>query len=299
MAEKDYSDIEKLNYHLMKLLDLELERPAETVDIPRISRILELAELCGGYTDTGDLEAFAGRFNRRYRTELKPLRPQKPNLAQRLMKLAACLVLFAVLFCTAEFVAVNAFGVSIVQMLQEWGDSVQNYVDKFGGKDEAVEKSLEMSKRGKIILPQTEIDMAKDFYLVSGYGEKEAEALALQYVKETNALYQEAVANGYTVSDQEIRDYLEEQKEQYQTADNKEEIYAFMERFESEQAYWDFQFEIYKKDLPIQKYNAAREREFMQEQAENGSIDKTGDLWAEEFERQKARAVEKYDFAVE
>lgn len=113
-------------------------------------------------------------------------------------------------------------------------------------------------------------------------------------IKEVNALYQEAIANGYTASDQEVEEFLKEQKRQYGQAENKEEVYAFMDRFESKQAYWEFQSEVYKKDLPIQKYNAAREREFMEEQIAGGSADglEFQDKWEHEFQRQKAEAVE-------
>ncbi len=184
----------------------------------------------------------------------------------------------------------------------EWGETIQEYVDIVDGSDETIEKSLVTADNGEIILPQTEIDMAKDFYITSGYGEKEAEELAVQYVKEINVLYQEAIANGYTVTDEEIQMHLDELKKQYETAENKDEIHAFMSKFENEQAYWDFQFEMFKKDLPIQKYNAAREQEFIEEQAANDNPDeilKAQEEWADEFEDTKEDAVEEYDFTIE
>ena len=187
--------------------------------------------------------------------------------------------------------------------VSEWGDSIQEYAEPVAEEDAAIEESLKPVAAGEeIVLPQTEIDMAKAFYLDAGYGEKEAEEAALQYVKEINVLYQEAIANGYDVTDQEIRDYLEELKQQYETAENKEEIQAFMDQFDSEEAYWDFQFEIYKKDLPIQKYNEAREQEYVEEQNTDGNPDEILEIqneWADEFEEEKAEAVENYEFTVE
>lgn len=283
------------------LLEEESSRTAENIDVQKVSRILEMAEMCGNCTDISDIEDFAQRFNRRYHTSVRPLRLQKHRFVSRLARLAACLVLFAFLFAATEFVAVNAFGFSIVQVICNWGDSIQKYADKIDGGDKAIEKSLKPAVDGRIVLPQTEIDMAADFYLISGYGEKEAKELALEYVKEVNALYQEAIANNYTVTDQEIEEFLEEQKRQYEQAENKEEVYAFMGRFENEQEYWEFQAEIYKKDLPIQKYNAAREREFMEEQISDGSADglEFQEKWEDEFNKQRAEAVEKYEFVVE
>mgnify|MGYP002512313541 CR=1 FL=1 len=189
-----------------------------------------------------------------------------------------------------------------ISTTDEWGENIQEYVDVIDGNDETIEKSLVTADDGEIILPQTEIDMAKDFYLTSGYEEKEAEELAIQYVKEINVLYQEAIANGYTVTDEEIQEHLDELKKQYETAENKDEIHAFMSKFENEQAYWDFQFEMLKKDLPIQKYNAAREQEFIEEQTVNDNLDeklKAQEEWEDEFESQKEDAVEEYDFSIE
>ncbi len=301
MAESIKNDVDKLRRHLAMLLDEETKRTAEDMDVQKVSRILELAEMCGNGTDINDIGEFAQRFNRRYQTSLRPLRTQKHRVALSLARMAACFALFAFLFFAAEFIAVNAFGFSVVQTICNWGDSIQKYANKVDGADEAIEKSLKPAADGRIVLPQAEIDMAEDFYLISGYREKEAKELALQYVKEINALYQEAIANGYTASDQEVEEFLKEQKRQYEQAENKEEVYAFMDRFESEQAYWEFQSEVYKKDLPIQKYNASREREFMEKQIAGGSADslELQDRWEHEFQRQKAEAVEKYEFVVE
>lgn len=213
--------------------------------------------------------------------------------------ISACIVAAACGLLAAPAAADGNRGVSDVE---KWGDSIQKYTDTVINHDKAIAESLEPAEDGKIILPQTEIDMAKDFYLSAGYGEDEAESLALQYVKEINVLYQEAISNGYTASDEEIREHLDKLKEQYQTAENKEEMQAFMDKFENEQAYWDYQFEIYKKDLPIQKYNAAREKEFLEEQASgNGQTERLAaqEEWEDEFEYEKKAAVEASDFVVQ
>lgn len=295
------NDVEKLKYHLGILLDMETDRSAEDTNVHRVRRILEMMEMCGNCTETDDVDEFAKRFHDKYHVNVSVCRHKKNVYAWRFLKIAACLLLCVVLFFGTEFVAVNAFDVSIVQLMREWGDSIQKYVGEFDAHDNAMEESLKQAKDGRIILPQIEIDMAKDFYIISGYEEQEAERLAVQHAKEINALYQEAIANGYTASEKEIREYLEELKRQFQIADNKEEIRIFMDRFESEQAYWDFQFEVYKKDLPIQKYNAASEREFIEEQNAGGEQDglEIQDRWVEEFERRKAKMVEKYEFVVE
>ncbi len=212
--------------------------------------------------------------------------------------ISACIVAAT---CCLLAIPAAADGNRGVSDIEKWGDSIQKYTETVTNQDEAIMESLKPAENGKIILPQTEIDMAKDFYISAGYGEAEAERLALQYVKEINVLYQEAFSNGYTASDQEIREHLDSLKEQYQTAENKEEMQAFMDKFENEQAYWDYQFEIYKKDLPIQKYNADREKKYLEEQtSEDGQTERLaiqGD-WEEEFEYRKKAAVEESDFVV-
>lgn len=193
--------------------------------------------------------------------------------------------------------------------VDKWGNTIQGYADAIVSHDESIEESLRMPEGKEIVLPQIEIDMAKDFYISSGYEEKKAEKLAVQYVKEINVLYQEAIANGFTVSDQEIQEQLEQLKNQYQTAENKEEIHAFIEKFENEQAYWDFQFEMYKKDLPIQKYNAARERAFIEEK--QSSIEKKRafaispeermkiqEEWENVFDEEKETSVKEYEYTI-
>lgn len=193
--------------------------------------------------------------------------------------------------------------------VDEWGNSIQGYVDTIIGHDEAIEESLSMPEGKEIILPQIEIDMAEDFYISSGCEEKEAERLAVQYVKEINVLYQEAVANGFTVSNQEIQEHLEQLKSQYQTAENKEEIRAFIDKFENEQAYWDFQFEMYKKDLPVQKYNAARERAFIEEKQSSVEKGRTFAIspeermeiqeeWENVFDEEKEASVKEYEYII-
>lgn len=193
--------------------------------------------------------------------------------------------------------------------VDEWGNSIQGYVDTIIGHDEAIEESLSMPEGKEIILPQAEIDMAEDFYISSGCGEEEAEKLAVKYVKEINALYQEAVANGYTVSEQEIREQLEQLKSQYQTAENKEEIRTFIDKFENEQAYWDFLFEMYKKDLPIQKYNADREQVFIEEKQDSIERERgfavspeekleIQEEWADMFEEEKEALVKEYEYTI-
>ena len=59
---------------------------------------------------------------------------------------------------------------------------------------------------------------------------------------------------GYDVSDSEIRNYIERLKEVLDNSTNTKDVYALMSQFESEEEYWQFEYKVYQKNLPIEKY---------------------------------------------
>ena len=85
--------------------------------------------------------------------------------------------------------------------------------------------------------------------------------LVLSGLKEENAI-KEAVKEGFNVTDDAIKAYLEELKGIMDKADNKAQVEAIIKGFGSEEKYWDFEFSIYKKDLPIIKYQEALEKQY-------------------------------------
>ena len=117
-----------------------------------------------------------------------------------------------------------------------------------------------MSAWGKILKVYSENEEVEkpEIYMLGNSAQiREAdikEGTAIKYVMKREALYEEAINNGYTVTDEEVRAYLEELKEAINSADNKEDALQVIKAFDSEKKYWDFEFEVYKKDLPIQKY---------------------------------------------
>lgn len=194
---------------------------------------------------------------------------------------------------------------------ESWGIAVQEYVTNPIEEDPVVIHSLKEAVNNEVILPQAEIEQAKKFYTAVGYEEGEASNLAFTYVKDVNTLYQEALKNGYKVTDDEISVYIEQLKVDFQTAENKDEIYSFIKSFKSEEAYWDFQFEMFRKDLAIQKYISIKEKEFMDANILNEPETRTysdreyadkvlevQDEWATEFEGMKDTAVSSYNYTV-
>lgn len=142
---------------------------------------------------------------------------------------------------------------------------------------------------------QTEFDQAKQFFIRSGISEQDAELQAKEYVFEREALFQDAIKHGYTVTDDEIWTYLDELKQFIETADNKEDVEKAIQQFENEDAYWQFEFEVYKKDLPIQKYVESLEKEFKENQSLSGDAD-VENSWSEHFENLKEDLADAENF---
>lgn len=124
---------------------------------------------------------------------------------------------------------------SQTEMFSEWGSILSQNIDSNNEEAAAVE-----------------------FYRMQGMSEEEAKEQAIVYLKERDQLYEEAVKAGYDVTDSEVEAYLEELKQTFYHADNSEDAMAVMEQFDSEEDYWKYEFEVYKKDLPIIKYREAQ-----------------------------------------
>lgn len=124
---------------------------------------------------------------------------------------------------------------SQTEMFSEWGSILSQNIDSNNEEAAAVE-----------------------FYRMQGMSEEEAKEQAIAYLKERDQLYEEAVKAGYDVTDSEVEAYLEELKQILYHADNSEDAMAVMEQFDSEEDYWKYEFEVYKKDLPIIKYREAQ-----------------------------------------
>ena len=127
--------------------------------------------------------------------------------------------------------------------------------------------------------------------------EAEAYEAARKDAEERNALYVEAIKNGYTVTDEEICAWLDELRTNLE-ADTTGVYQAAMEGFDSEEAYWDYEYEVYKVDLPIQKYVAAKEQEFYQNHPEAASSEIPYNAWHDAFEELKEELAESQNFQV-
>mgnify|MGYP005789335273 CR=1 FL=1 len=112
------------------------------------------------------------------------------------------------------------------------------------------------------IVTVNEVDMATDFYIKAGNTDTEAREKAIDYLLEREALYQKAITSGFTASEEEIRDYINELKNLVQTAENREDMQLLINEFDTEEEYWEFEYEVYRKKLPILKYLESVKQEY-------------------------------------
>ncbi len=133
--------------------------------------------------------------------------------------------------------------------MYEWGAVQKSYSEE---RKDGSETAVIRGRSAEIT--ETELEKAMDFYKLSGMSEEESEKAAVLHLEKREALYQEAIANGFTVTDREVENYLRELKAVLYESDNKDEVFAVIEGFGSEEEYWDYEFTVYQKDLPIQKY---------------------------------------------
>ena len=136
-----------------------------------------------------------------------------------------------------------------------------------------------------------------DFYTNEGYSEEEAFAAAQKDAEERNALYVEAMKNGYSVTDDEVYEWLDELRAILEE-DTTGVYQSAMEGFESEEAYWDYEFEVYKIDLPIQKYVSAKEQKFYKNNPEVLETDIPYNSWHDAFEDLKEDLAAEQNFQI-
>lgn len=164
--------------------------------------------------------------------------------------------------CTVGFI-VNSNKVKATQPVDEtafceqWGETLKEYSDDIKTEQYASPKSNDNT----IIIPKFEVEQATEFYKLQDITEEEAKVKAEEYVKKRNALYHEAILNGFDVTDTEINEFLENQKQFLAETENSAQANAMINGFGDEAAYWDYESYVYKKNLPIMKY-----RDFLQEQ---------------------------------
>lgn len=175
---------------------------------------------------------------------------------------------------------------SSISLMQKWGSILKN---------NSSDKNIDTYTANEYeYCTAQEFERAIEYYKLAGKEEKEAEELAKQHLMEAEALYRAAIREGYAVTDEEVWAYLKELKEFVKSADNSKDIQTMIDQFDSEEDFWNFEFIIYQKQLPIQNYVHDLELQFMQEN--DGSFEENDKAWREHFEQIKTELVEKENF---
>ena len=82
-------------------------------------------------------------------------------------------------------------------------------------------------------------------------------------------------------------------------------LYTNIDSFDSEEEYWEYQFTVYQKNLPIQKYVQALQLEFQNSLATTYSAAETNDsasnyteLWNDYYDSYKQDLVEQENYSL-
>lgn len=147
-----------------------------------------------------------------------------------------------------------------------------------------------------ILISNQEIEIAKAFYVLQGYSENYATQTAVKYVEEYNAMYVEAVKNGFDVTEDEVDKYISNLKNLADTAENADDVKKVIAQFDSEDDYWNYQQIICQKQLPIQKYVESLEKEYADNIGDNLSSDENISMWNDELNKIKEDAAKQQQF---
>ena len=188
-------------------------------------------------------------------------------------------ILLLLLLCVGNAFT-NSSGKSL---LSQWGNILNRTQKENPGGD------IYAQGKNTVVL-RKDVEQAKEFYILSGMEDAAALDRAETYMYEREAMYHLATEKGYQATDEQVRAYLEELKKTANSAANKDDVFALIDQFDSEEAYWDYQFEVYKKNLPIQNYVQDLKRQYVTDAAN------PEEAWDDHFEALKAEAVSNEHF---
>ena len=147
-------------------------------------------------------------------------------------------------------IATSLLVILIIGSISVYATSFESNIDimekvgqLFKSHKEKSDNSIFAKGKSGGIITKDDIEQATEFYILAGYTESTAREKAIKYMLERDATYQKAISEGYSVTDEEVWAYLDELKEQ-----------ALINQFDSEEEYWQHEFEVYKINLPIEKY---------------------------------------------
>ena len=155
----------------------------------------------------------------------------------------------------------------------------------------------EVSQVGKdILITDSELNQMSDFYVLQGKSRQEADKTAKEYAQEYNALYVEAVKNGFDATDEEVKTYVDNLKEELNKPENKEQLNSMIKGFGSEDEYWDYEYMVYQKQLPIQKYVKSLENDYNNAHQDEFTEEQLAQNWNTKLDSIKKKLVKEQQF---
>ncbi len=137
---------------------------------------------------------------------------------------------------------------------------------------------------------------SETFYLAKGEDEIKAKEDALLFQKEYSALFAKAKEKGYSATNQEIDDAVEEIKELSKTPENKDVVGPIISAYPNEEAYWKYLKHVYKKQLVVQKYVADLEKSFADGYSGEKGTEEYNKAWRQWFDSFKKQAIQEEGF---
>lgn len=117
-------------------------------------------------------------------------------------------------------------------------------------------------------------------------GDENSADSAKDYLLKREAMYQLAVQNGCTVTDQEVADYMDSIKASFQEAENYDDFQAFLDGAEmTMDEYWDSQYEVLKKELVVNQYVQPFQQALWENANVEAGTEEAQRLWQEEYDR--------------
>lgn len=180
-------------------------------------------------------------------------------------------------------------------VLIKWGDYLAEKFHKNSNSTNRIETDI-YAEGKRAVITIDDMKQAIEYYTIQGISEEEAEKQAYEYMKESEALYQEALGQGYSVTNEEVENYVENlKKEMFDESVSeisREQIDNVISGFGNEEEYWKYQEEVYQEFLVSQKYVGDLQRKFYEDGA-NGQEE-----WISYFENFKRKLVEEEDFQI-
>ncbi len=155
---------------------------------------------------------------------------------------------------------------STAELCFQWGQTLKTIeTNRTNGEDEVFLEGTDCE------IMESDVQCMEEFYLLSGSSDDEAYDLAVEECKEKAALYAEAQRRGFYVSEEEAEDYVEnELRPMLETSENSSNLEEVISGYGSKEDYWELQYEIYEKALPIQQLKEELQAEFGDLSSEDG-----------------------------